>query len=172
MRVAGGYAMITGRHGNAEVSERTGKVLFKQHLQIESVGEVYRLLKVKHRRMFNTIAAQYLPATAHLRIQGGSCVVRLACLRLTRSLLGACCGSRVTDAIFLFVIGRISTGELHRLAVGCRLKLAQEEPADRTFIVGQAGTFIGQTGMTGYFDAERSHLFQRCLEAEIIDIAL
>ena len=153
-RMARGGGLRVGRHGDAEMSDGGGVMLFKQHLERPARGEVSRFSEMEDRDVVLAEAAEDLPATGHLAVERGRGVVLLT----VRLGLGGLCfggglgrrlggnlwaGGSIADAILFFVVGRRGVVERQASIALPGLELAEEEATEWAFVVRETGTVVG-----------------------------
>ena len=153
-RMARGGGLRVGRHGDAEMSDRSGVMLFEQHLERPTRGEVGGFPEMEDRDMVLAEAAEDLPAAGHLAVERGRGVVLLA----VRLGLGGLCfggglgwrlggnlraGGSIADAILFFVVGRRGVVERQSAVALPGLEFAEEEATEWAFVVRQAGAVVG-----------------------------
>ena len=152
--MARGGGLRIGRHGDAEMSDRSGVMLFEQHLERPARGEVGRFIEMKDCDMLLAEAAEDLPAAGHLAVERGGGVVLLA----ARLGLGGLCFGRglgrrlsgnlrasgsIADAILFFIVGRGGVVKGQSAVALPGLDLAEEEATEGAFIMGESGAIIG-----------------------------
>ena len=174
--VSGGGGLGVGRYGDAEVSDRSGVVLLEEHLERPAGGEVGRLIEMEDRDMVLPVSAEHLPSAGHLAVERRRSVVLLAVglggLGLGRGFGRLRGRRRVADAVLFLVVGRGGVVELQTAIALPRLEFAEEEAAERAFVVGEAGTVVGEQRMRGDFDADGEGAFDGAIEGQVVDVAL
>ena len=153
-RMARGVGLHVGGHGESEMPDRSGVMLFEKHLDRPSCGEVGGLIEMEDRDVVLAEATEDLPAAGHLAVERGRGVVLFA----VRLGLGGLCfgrglgrrlggnlraGGCIADAIFFFVVGRVGLVERQSAVALPGLEFAQEETAERAFVVREARAVVG-----------------------------
>ena len=177
--MAGGGGLRVSRDGDAEMSDGAGIMLFEEHLERPAGGEVGGFVEMEDRGMVLSESAEDLPAARHLAIERGGGVVFLAiglggALGVLRGGLGRGlrAGRGVADAIFFFVVGRGGVVNRQSAVALPGLEFAEEEAAEGSFVMGEAGAVVGQRGMGRDLDADGDGALDGTVEGQVIDVAL
>ena len=168
--VTGGGGVFVGADGKTEMSERTGEVLFKKHLQRPAGRKVGRLGEPEDGRLALAVAAQHLPAAGHLAVERGGSVVLLPGGLALRLGLGR--GGGVADPVFFLVVRREGVAEFQAAALMPGLELAEEEAAEGPLVAGEARAVVGQGRVVGDLEPERRDALERTIEGQVVDVAL
>ena len=173
--MARGGGLRVGGHGEPEMSDRGGVMLFEQHLECPAGGEVGGLVEMEDRDVVLAEAAEHLPAAGHFAVERGRGVVLLA----VRLGLGGLCfgrglgrrlggnlraGGSIADAVLFFIVGRGGVVERQSTVALPGLEFAEEEAAERAFVVREAGAVVGEERVGRDFDTDGDGAFNGTIE--------